>query len=71
MTPRIVHRPYSVRVGFDAWEEHREKLILWSQHGDWCLVSREGPGKPEVVPRSVLDLSLPAPDHLLAIDHTL
>lgn len=58
MIPRTIHRSHVVQTGPDTHEVSREKLILWNCHGDWCLVSREGAGTPDVVHRSVLDFSL-------------
>lgn len=59
MIPRIVHRHYNAQTGVDQWETRRTRKILWNVHGDWCLISDEAAGTPQVVHRSVLDLSLP------------
>ncbi len=55
MTPRIIHRKHREQTGSDTWEDRKTRLILWGQLGEWCLVSREGPGAPEIVHRTVLD----------------
>lgn len=52
--PRTAWTTERVSSGPGEWSRYAVKLILWSEHDGWCLVSKPGASEPKVVSRNVI-----------------